>query len=133
MLQPNLTPAMTIDTLRQSPVWKRLSPQQQVLLVEYLSAGLAQGNYDIAAAERAVKIAYPKVRDKRVWTSRMGKNPRIRAVLAFYFGDSELTVTLKEIQLLIRRTKRKGAPLVTLLAPWLRVAEKLEALAKNSE
>jgi hypothetical protein len=128
---------MSLDTLKQSAVWKRLSVQQRLLLTEYLVGGLAQGNYDIAAA---VKVAYPGIapENRAVWLKRLENNSKIRAVLALYFGDSELGVTLKEIQRLIQRSKRKGAPLSILLAPWERVAASLEAIAdqgkgKNSE
>jgi hypothetical protein len=128
MLQTNSTPSVSLDTLKQSDVWKRLSKQQQLLLTEHLATGLAQGNYDI---EAAVRVAYPNIasRNLKVWTHRLECNPKIRAVLALYFGDSELVVVLKEIQMLIKRSKRKGAPLRLLRVPWLQAVAALEEIA----
>jgi hypothetical protein len=131
MLQTNTTPSMTLDTLKKSDLWAKLSKQQRLMLTEFLVAGLIQGNYDIEAAVRAVRVAYPNINVKnlKVWMSRLERNPKIRAVLAYYFGDPQIVVVLKEIQMLIKRTKRKGAPLRILLAPWLKTVAALEAIA----
>jgi hypothetical protein len=124
-------PTMTIAELLKSPVWSQLAPQQQLLLAEYLSAGLAQGRYDIGAA---CKLAYPKVKPEntKVWLSRLQSNPRIRAVLAHYFGDPDVAVALAELQRLIKRSKRKGAHLDILVPFWIRTVAALEAIAAKS-
>jgi hypothetical protein len=131
MSQTNSTPSMSLDTLKKSDVWLRLSKQQQTLLTEFLALGLAQGNYDIVAA---VKVAYPGIapKNRAVWLRRLEHNPKIRAVLALYFGDSDLVVTLKEIKMLLARTKRKGAPLAILKPFWNRAAAALEEIASKS-
>jgi hypothetical protein len=125
-------PAMTISELLKSPVWGRLAPQQQILLAEYLSAGLAQGRYDIQAACR---LAYPRVKSEnlKVWMSRLKANPRIRAVLAHYFGDPEIAVVITELQRLIKRSERKGAKLDLLVPYWLRTVDALEAIAARGK
>jgi hypothetical protein len=130
MLQHN-SPSMSLDTLKKSDVWARLSPQQKTMMAEFLAAGLAQGNYDIVAAEVAVRVAYPGIapKNRAVWLHRLERNPKIRAVLALYFGDSEIVVVLKEIKMLLARTKRKGAPLRMLRPEWSRIAAALEQTA----
>jgi hypothetical protein len=130
-LTKTLKPAMTIAELKESPVWGRLAEQQRILLSEYLSAGLAQGQYDPAAA---VRLAYPKIKSMnlKVWMSRLQSNPRIRAVLAHYFGDGEIAVAIAELQRLIKRSKRKGAQLDLLVPYWMRTVDLLEALAGRS-
>jgi hypothetical protein len=127
MLPTNLTPAITVDELKKSRVWMQLSPQQQTFLTEYLSAGPAQGRYNELAACR---LAYPKVNIKniKVWLSRLQANPRIRAVLAYYFGDPTEGL-LDDIKALIKKSRRKNAHRDLLLAPWLRVADALEEIA----
>jgi hypothetical protein len=120
------SPSVSLDTLKASAVWARLSPQQRLLLTEYLAAGLAQGKYDI---EAACKIAYPKVKNRKVWLARLKSNPRIRAVLHFYFGDPEAKDPLDELKALIRKSKRKNGNHEILLGPWLRVTAALEAIA----
>lgn len=121
-------PTMTIAELMKSPAWARLAPQQRTLLAEYLSAGLAQGQYDIKAAAR---LAYPRIKPEnlKVWLSRLQANPRIRAVLAHYFGDPETVVVLAELNRLIKKSKRKGARLDLLVPYWIRTVAALEVIA----
>jgi hypothetical protein len=126
MLPTKTTPTIPLDTLKASAVWARLSLQQRLLLTEYLAAGLAQGNYDI---EAACKIAYPKVTNRKVWLSRLQSNPRIKAVLNYYFGDSEMFVALRDVQVLIKKSKRKGARLDLLVPYWIRTVAVLEEIA----
>jgi DNA primase catalytic subunit len=116
---------MSIAEIQESREWLRLSIQQRACLAEYLSGGREQGHYDIASA---IRLSYPKVENKRVWASRLQSNPRVKAVLALYFGDP--TKDLRDdIKALIRRSKRKNSNRDLLLAPWLRCAALLEAIA----
>jgi hypothetical protein len=126
MLPTNPTPAITVDELKESIAWSRLRMQQREFLIEYFAAGLAQGRYDIAAA---CHFAYPKVTNTKVWVNRLQSNPRIRAVLALYFGLGETEVVLADVKALIKKSKRKGARLDLLVPYWIRTAAALEAIA----
>jgi hypothetical protein len=119
-------PTMSIAELQESRVWSRLAPQQQAFLTDYLSAGRAQGGYNEAAA---CKLAYPKIKNTKVWLARLKANPRIRAVLHTYFGDPDTKDPLDELKALLKRSRRKNAKLDILVPYWIRTVALLEEIA----
>jgi hypothetical protein len=104
--------------------WLMLSRQQQVFVADYVSNGKAQGHYDAVAAAR---VAYPQVKFIKVWAGRLMANKQVKKVLALHFGFTEAEVLLADIKSLIKRSRRKGASLDILVAPWLRASAALEA------
>ena len=115
---------------RYPQAWFSLSRQQRLFVIEYIAGNIANGRFDAVAACR---VAYPKVKDTKVWASRLLVNRRIKKIIALHLGLSEAEVLLADIQSLVKRSKRKGANLDILVAPWLRAIAALEAyVAKES-
>ncbi len=106
---------------RHPAEWFTLTRQQKLFVLRYT----ADGTYDRVAATRA---AYPKVKEVKSWASRLLANPRVKRVVALHFGTSDARVLLSDVEALLRRSRRRGAKLDLLVAPWLRVAAALEAL-----
>jgi hypothetical protein len=124
-----LTVMEVID--RYPHAWFTLSRQQRIFVMDYISHQTAQGKYD---AEAACRVAYPKVEAVKVWTNRLLINRRIKAFIALHLGLTDAEMLLADIQTLIKRSRRKGANLDILVAPWLRVAAALEMyVAKESK
>ena len=121
-------PLLTISEIKsQYPKdWMALSPQQTVFITEWMSGSIGNGRYSPVDACRA---AYPRVKNPAVWASRLMKNKRVARIVHLHFGLSETQTVLFEVKALIKRSKRKGARLDLLVAPWHRVADALEAIA----
>ena len=120
-----------LEIVKRDPAaWFATSKQQRLFLTEYVAGGLANGRYDHVSACR---VAYPKVRAYKVWASRLMVNPRIKKVFALHLGLTESETILADIKALIKRSRRKGANLDVLVAPWLRVAAALETLVAKGE
>ena len=109
---------------RHPQTWLALSRQQQNFIFEYVSSGITQGHYD---AESAARAAYPKVKHITVWASRLLGNKHIKTILAWHLGLTDAEVLLADIRSLVKRSRRKGANLDILVAPWLRAVAALEA------
>jgi hypothetical protein len=120
------TKLLTISEImeRYPQAWGVLSRQQRAFVIEYISTGLGQGKYDAVAACR---IAYPNVKAVEIWASRVLANRRIKKVIALHLGLSDAEMLLADIRALIKRSRRKGANLDILVAPWLRATVALEA------
>jgi hypothetical protein len=121
---------LTVPELMNTADWAGLTKQRKIFLAEFLSAGLAQGRYNAVAA---AQIAYPRIKHIKVWASRLMANARIKKVLALHFGFSETEMLLDDVRGLIKKSRRKGANLDILVAPWLRVAKALEALVAKEK
>jgi hypothetical protein len=110
--------------------WDALSSQQAAFLTEWISGRFGNGRYN---AVDACAVAYPNVKNPVVWSARLLKNKRIARIIQLHLGWSETKAVLLEMQSLIKRSKRKGARLDLLVAPWLRVAASLEAIVAKEK
>ena len=119
-------PKMGLAGLVHTPEWKALTEPQRAFCGAYIASGLGQGRY---YALDAARMAYPNVKATAVWASRLLQNHRIKKVIALHLGLSEAESVLADVKALIKRSRRKGAHLDILLAPWLRVAAALEQIA----
>jgi hypothetical protein len=117
---------MGIAELMATPQWRALSKQQQAFTAKFMVSAKRTGVGDAVAA---CLVAYPRIKAPKVWASRLLSNPRIKKVLALYFGMTDAEVLLADIRALVKRSRRRGASMDNLVAPWLRVAAALEALA----
>ena len=115
-----------LDIVQQEPqAWFACSEQQRVFLLE-LIASAANGRPN---PTEAVRVAYPAVKNPRVWASRLLTNKRVRRVLDLHKGVTPLEAVLADVRTLIKKSQRKNAHLELLVRPWLRTAAALEVLA----
>lgn len=117
---------LTIPELveRHPAEWAVLSQQQRDFVIEYIGTGF-NGQYNPLTA---AKIAYPNVKTPTAWSARLLQNKRIKKIIALHLGLTETEVLFGDIKALVKRSKRKGANLDVLVAPWLRIAAALEKL-----
>jgi hypothetical protein len=116
---------LAISELMRTIQWRALSTQQKAFCAKFIVSTKRTGVGDAVAA---VRVAYPGIRDSKIWASRLLSNPRIKKVLALYFGMTDAEVLLADIRALVKRSRRRGANMDNLVPMWLRVAAALEAL-----
>ena|ERR1700722_16149515 len=123
---------LTISDIKtQHPkAWGALSPQQSIFLTEWISGVVGNGLY---SSLEACKVAYPRVKNPAAWSSRLMKTPRVANIINLHLGLTETRVLLFEVRALVKRSKRKGARMDNLVAPWLRVVAALEALVAREK
>jgi hypothetical protein len=110
--------------------WNALSDQQAAFLTEWISGQFGNGRYN---AVDACAVAYPNVKNPVVWSARLMKNKRVARIVQLHLGWSETKAVLLEVQALLKRSRRKGAHLELLVAPWLRVAAALEVIVAKEK
>ena len=73
------------------------------------------------------------MKNAAAWTGRLLQNKSIKRIIALHLGLTEHEVLLGDIKALVKRSKRKGANLDVLVAPWLRAvcAAALEAAVSS--
>jgi hypothetical protein len=123
---------LTISEIKAkySKDWAALSPQQAVFVTEWISGSIGNGRYSPVESAR---IAYPRVKNPAAWAGRLVKNKRVARVIELHMGVSETKSILFELRALLKRSQRKGANLDVLVAPLLKVAAGLEALAVKEQ
>ena len=114
---------------RHPAEWAVLSQQQRDFVIELIGSG-SNGQYNALAA---VRIAYPRVKNAAAWAGRLLQNKRIKKIITLHLGLTETEVLFGDIKALVKRSKRKGANLDVLVAPWLRVAAALESLVAREK
>lgn len=76
---------LSLDQLKETPEYKKLTPKQQLFVATYVAGGLADGNYDAVLATRT---AYPCRSEEvaRIMSYAIMANIRIVAILNRHFG-----------------------------------------------
>ena len=76
---------LSLEQLKETPEYKRLTPKQQLFVATYVAGGLSDGNYDAVLATRT---AYPCRSEEvaRIMSYAIMANIRIIAVLNRHFG-----------------------------------------------
>lgn len=105
-----------------------LSPQQRNFVFEYIASGLANGKYDAVAA---VRWAYPKVKEARVWANRILLNRRVKHILTLHQGLTEAEVLLADAKSIIKNLRRKDAKPDVFVGALLSLASALRAYVKK--
>jgi hypothetical protein len=105
-------PAMTVEAFRSTPAFSALTPAQRVFALFYVEHGDGRA---------AICAAYPLTKKRpAAYTSQLlGKllsAPNVRAALGAYFGWSDRTKFLADLDAQIHRAKTGSPVLFSLLA-----------------
>lgn len=103
-------PVMTVEQLKATPEFSAITPAQRTFVLFYL---------ETSNGRDAIRAAYPltKKRPESYLSQLLGKTlsaPNVRAALSVYFGWSDRTKFLADLDAQLR--KAKGADKVSLMA-----------------
>jgi hypothetical protein len=107
------------------PAFVRLSPNVQIFLARYLSNG--QDKIE------AVSVSHQQCKTPAVLGCQILARARVRHILNAYEQRSAVEATLVNVERLIKRARRNGTRMKTLIVPLERLIKVLERISASQE